>query len=508
MTEESTANRRAAVVWIKRSCWVAIAAFLTRTIAVLATGGPLESALNFRNPSVLTIAAAASALILVFSSPKVFRTATMIEATERKSVLFSFSFVFVLMAAYYILRPVRDAMASDWSNTEISILWNLQLVLSTLLIAGYGYVCSRVKLRHLVPSIYVFFAGTFVAFYLGSSFVENRTLLDKAFYIWVTLFSLMHLSVFWTFMADLFTKEQSRRLFAFIAAGASAGAAAGPLLAGAIVSEVGTDNLILIASAMLVIPLPIIRMLQREDRRGANERRQDDSERESVRLGGNPLAGFKYFATNPYLLTIGAFMLLYTAIGSFAYFEQVELLRDFTREERTAILSTLAATVNILTFGLGIFATSRIVTRLGMPTALALVPVFICVGLVILAFAPILSVLLALQVARQGGNYGITRPAREMLFTNVDREARFKAKPVIDVVVYRGGDATTSIVFAWLTDGIGFGVAAMAAIGAMIAALWATAGIYLGRVFARHDGDMTGAAENARGLVATEDAAN
>jgi AAA family ATP:ADP antiporter len=157
--------------------------------------------------------------------------------------------------------------------------------------------------------------------------------------------------------------------------------------------------------------------------------------------------------------------------------------------------------VNILTFGLGMFATSRIVTKLGMPVTLALVPVFICAGLLILAFAPILTVLLALQVARQGANYGITRPAREMLFTNVDRETRFKSKPVIDVVVYRGGDAASSIAFASLTDGLGLGLGAMAAIGAGVAAVWAGAGIYCGRVFNRSKGGE-GAERPARAELA------
>ena len=285
-------------------------------------------------------------------------------------------------------------------------------------------------------------------------------------------------------MADLFSKEQSRRVFAFIAAGASAGAAVGPLVASQIVSDIGTDNLMLMASAMLLIPIPIIFYLQRLKSVDLhNENIQADLS--AAKIGGNPFAGFKSFFTNPYLLAIGAFILLYTTISSFMYFEQTNLLREFTREERTAILSSLAAVVNILTFGLGLFATSRLVTKLGMPATLALVPVFICAGLIILAFAPILTVLLALQVARQAGNYGITRPAREMLFTSVDRETRFKSKPVIDVAVYRGGDAASSIAFAGLTDGIGFGVGAMAGIGAGIAAVWALAGVYLGRAFSK-----------------------
>jgi AAA family ATP:ADP antiporter len=488
------------------SCWLVIAAFAARKMSHLWHGAPLPSELDLENPTFLGIAAALAVFVLVFKSPKVLRSATMIEASEARTVAFSFVFVFVLMAAYYTLRPVRDAMASDWSNTEISVLWNIQLVLSTLVVALYGYACSRVRFAWLVPAVYFFFGVTFIGFYFGSALLEDRVLIDKAFYVWVTLFSLLHLSVFWSFMADLFSKEQSRRLFGFIATGASAGASVGPLLAGQVVSMIGPDSLILLASAMLIIPLPIVFYLQRLKSADLhNEGVHTDLS--SAKIGGNPLAGFKTFFTNPYLLAIGLFILLYTTIGSFVYFEQVELLRDRTREERTAILATLSAVVNLLTFGLGIFLTSRIVTRLGMTAALALVPVLVCAGLLVLAFAPILMVLLALQVVRQGGNYGITRPAREMLFTNVDRETRFKSKPVIDVVVYRGGDSLSSIAFAALTDGIGLSVAAMAGIGAGIAAVWAGAGIYLGGVFRRHSvAEATEAGGSEAALIARRDA--
>jgi AAA family ATP:ADP antiporter len=179
--------------------------------------------------------------------------------------------------------------------------------------------------------------------------------------------------------------------------------------------------------------------------------------------------------------------LFYTALGSFAYFAQTELLAPFDKPTRTRILGGVDLTVNILTFAIGMFATSRIVTRFGMAVTLALVPVFIAVAMVILAFAPILIIALALQVARRAGNYGITRPAREMLFTALDRETRFKAKPVIDVVVYRGGDALWGNFYALLTDGMGFGLAIMAAIGGGISILWAVVGVYLGRVFSRQD---------------------
>jgi len=495
MSNGSLPPKRAARLldWI---CWGLISVFVGAKVVRLWQGAPLANELDLENPTLLGMAAAVAVFVLIFKTPRVLRSATMIEPSEAKIVVLSFVFVFVLMAAYYTLRPLRDAMASDWSNTEISVLWNIQLVLSTLVVAGYGYACSRVRFTWLVPAVYLFFAVTFVAFYFGSKLLGDRVLVDKAFYIWVTLFSLLHLSVFWSFMADIFSKEQSRRLFAFIATGASAGASVGPLIAGQVVNVIGADKLMLLASVMLLTPVPVAFYLQRLKTTALrNENVHVDASR--AKIGGNPLAGFKTFCTNPYLLAIGAFILLYTTIGSFVYFEQVELLRDYTREERTSILAMLAAVVNLLTFGLGLFITSRIVTRLGMTTALAVVPAIVCAGLLVLAFAPILMVLLALQVVRQGGNYGITRPAREMLFTNVDRETRFKAKPVIDVVVYRGGDSLSSIAFAALTDGVGLGVAAMAAIGAAIAAVWGAAGVYLGAVFRRHSATANSLAETA-----------
>ena len=283
-------------------------------------------------------------------------------------------------------------------------------------------------------------------------------------------------------MADLYNKEQSKRLFGFIAVGASAGAIVGPIVATIAAQTIGSDSLMLIASLTMLIPLPIVFYLQYLKRTHLhNELVKVDLS--PIKIGGNPLAGFRDFVTSPYLIGIAAFILLYTAISSFAYFEQTNLLRDYNRDQRTEILALLALVVNSLTFILGFFATSRLTTRLGMPATLALVPAFMCVALIILAFAPILTVLLALQVARQAGNYGITRPAREMLFTSVSREARFKAKPVVDVAIYRGGDAIWSSAFALFTDGLGLGLAAMAAIGAGIAALWAGTGVKLGLIF-------------------------
>ncbi|HIF75533.1 MAG TPA: MFS transporter [Porticoccaceae bacterium] len=412
------------------------------------------------------------------------KSVTLIERQEQKAVILSFLLIFILMAAYYMLRPVRDAMASDWTNTEISMLWNIQFFLSLSFVAIYGIAVSKFKFRNLVPAVYGFFAVSFVSFYFIGEAVSDPIAVDKGFYLWVSLFSLFHVSVFWSLMADLFNKEQSQRSFGFIAVGASAGAIIGPLIATIAAQTIGSESLMLVASVLMLVPLPIIFVLQRlKSTDLANQLIMADLS--EVTIGGNPLAGFRQFATSPYLIGIAIFILLYTAISSFAYFEQTNLLREYDRNQRTGILAMLALVVNILTFVLGFFATSRLTTRFGMPVTLSIVPLFMCAALLILALAPVLTVLLALQVARQSGNYGVTRPAREMLFTSVSRESRFKAKPVVDVAIYRGGDAVWSSAFAALTDGVGLGIAAMAGIGAAIAACWATVGYFLGGSFNR-----------------------
>ncbi|HIG60305.1 MAG TPA: MFS transporter [Porticoccaceae bacterium] len=414
------------------------------------------------------------------------QTALNIEDHEVKAALSSFLFVVILMSAYYILRPVRDAMASDWTDAEVSWLWTLNFFISTAVVAVYGIAVSRFRFQLLVPAMYGIFALTFVVFYVLASTSSDRTLIDKSFYVWVSVFSLFHISVFWSFMSDLFTKDQAGRLFSIIAAGASVGGLIGPAIPSFFSESLGTDNLMLIASVMLLIPIPIIFYLQ--SLKSSDLRNEDLYLRKSnASIGGNPFSGFKMFFANPYLLAIGLFIFLYTGISSFVYFELKNLLSELSRVERTAVWAKMDLAVNILSIATGLFATGRIVGKFGMPVTIALVPILICVGLLILAISPFLAAVVTLQIVRRAGNYAVTRPAREMLFTRVDRETRFKAKPVIDIVAYRGGDMLMAWLFTGLTQGLGLGLAAVAMVGAGIAALWSLVGIYLGRWFERDD---------------------
>ena len=405
-----------------------------------------------------------------------------IEKNEIRATSVSFAFVFTLMVAYYLLRPVRDAMASDWTDAELSTLWTINFFVSTGIVALYGVAVSRMPFRALVPAVYGFFAASFVAFYLLESFV-GRAMLDKIFYLWVSVFALFHVSVFWSFMADIFSKDQAGRLFAIIAAGASLGAIVGPLLSGVLAQFMAVESMILIAAVILLLPIPLIYYLDHLGRTQLGNVSQGATAIDAI--GGNPLSGFREFVSNPYLLGIGVFIILYTGIGSFVYFEQKNLLAQYDRETRTMIYGYRDALVNTLTYLLAFFVTGRLVTRVGMPVALAIVPLVLVFGMLVLAFSPVLLVAVGMHVVAKAGNYGVTRPAREVLFTLVDREDRFKTKPVIDIVAYRGGDVIMGWLFTGLSQGVGMGLAGIAVVGAGIAALWAAVGLLLGRSYNR-----------------------
>lgn len=416
---------------------------------------------------------------------RAIRAATKVEPHELQATVLSFLFVFLLMTAYFILRPVRDALSSDWTDEQLSWLWTSTFFVSLVAVSIYGVVISRLRLRIIVPGVYTFFAATFVAFYIAGRVLGDNDLVNRAFYVWLSVFSLYHLSVFWTFMSGLYNKEQAKRLFAIIAMGASAGAIVGPSIPTFFADNIGTLNLLLIAAVLLMVPIPIIFRLEalRATHLG-NEDVQAVSSAES-KLSGNPFSGFRTFVSNPYLLAIGLFILLYVVMNTFIYFELRKMLGDFDRDVRAQIWGGIDLAVNTLAFVTALFGTGRLATRFGMPSTLALIPVLMVGGWLVVSLSPVLMVLIGLQVARRAGNYAITRPGREMLFTAVDDDTRFKAKPVIDIVVYRGGDVMTAWLYTALTATFGLGLAGVALVSAAFCAAWAGAGIFLGRKYER-----------------------
>jgi len=427
-----------------------------------------------------------------------FYKLTQIKPNEVKGALVAFLFIFMLMASYMIAKPVRDALASDFTDTEVAKLWTKTFMYSTVAVLIYNLLATRVSLRKLVPGVFLFFALTFILTALALTSGFDPVIIGKFFYVWTSVFALFHISVFWSFMSQLYSKEQSKRVFAFINTGASVGAITGPLLVILFVKDLPLEAILFITSGVLIAVVPLISVLNKTLKSDENEDFVETS-----KLSSNPFTGIQEFITHKRLIGIAAFIFIFVGIGSFFYLAQKDILSSYTRAERTEILGQLDLYVNTLTILLGVFATNRIASKFGLSTALGIVPIIVAGALVLFATSPTVVMFLVLQVLRKAGNYSITRPSREILFTGVDKEARFKTKPFIDVAIYRGGDVFWGWFFVALgTEGISFlGIPNMVIafslnlpqkllVGAVIAVIWAILGYVLGKLHERGEKEL------------------
>lgn len=417
------------------------------------------------------------------TSKSLFSAVAKIEKNEVAAVLLAFGLVLVLMTSYSILKPLRDALGADWGNVGLSITWTINFGLSLFAVALYGVALTFIRFRTMVPAVYVFFALTFLALYLFRTTLPDPTLVNKGFYVWVSVFSLFNLSVFWSFMTDVFNKEQARRVFGVIAAGTTVGAIVGPVITASLVDRLGANGLLLMSAGLLMVPVLVIPVLRRLKVTQLHNEESLAEPGSQQALGTNPFAGFSVLFSDRYLLWLCAFILFYVTINTFVYFEIQDLTREYSLEFRAKVWSLIEITTNVLTLITAALITSRIVSKLGMQTALAMVPGLVALGIIVLVASPVLLILAIFQIGRRVGNYAITRPSREMLFTVLDRETRFKAKPVIDVVVYRGGDVLTAWVFTLLADKLGFGLVGIAAVIGGVAIAWILVAIRLGRIY-------------------------
>ncbi len=398
-----------------------------------------------------------------------------VKPAELRALLYSFAYFFCLLCGYYVLRPVRDEMGIQGGVENLQWLFTATFMAMLCAVPVFGWASSRFARAKLLPMVYGFFIFNIVLFYfLSRSQLVPPQYLARVFFVWVSVFNLFVVSVFWSFMVDLFDSEQARRLFGFIAAGGSAGAVAGPTLTSLLVGALGPINLLLVSALFLGLALLCVYRL----RGWARQQQQADSEA----LGGGIFDGVRRVVQSPYLLGICTYVLLYTMISTFLYFTQAEIVRDaFTESsDRTRIFAMMDLVTNGLTIGLQIFVTGRIAQRWGLPVMLALVPAIVIVGFVVLSFYPVLIVLVCVQVLRRAGNYAIARPGREMLFSVLARADKYKSKNFVDTVVYRGGDAVSGWVYAGLAA-LGMMASGIAAVGALVAAVWLVIGWQLGQ---------------------------
>jgi AAA family ATP:ADP antiporter len=399
---------------------------------------------------------------------------------ELRALAWSFLYFFSLLCGYYVLRPVRDEMGIQGGVENLQWVFTGTFVVMLAAVPLYGWAVARLPRRRLLPVVYLFFIANLLVFHLLMDAGLAPAATARAFFIWASVFNLFVVSVFWSFMADLYSNTQARRLFGFIAAGGSAGAVTGPALTTALAPLLGPANLLLVSAAFLAVALLCIGHLLAWSATAPGHTAQATAAARGT--GGGLWAGLRQVLVSRYLLGICVYVLLYTTLSTFLYFEQAHIVRDVFESpgERTRLFAAIDLAVNALTIVVQLFFTARVVRWLGVGGTLALVPLGVAAGLVALGAFPGLVVLVSVQVLRRAGGYAVSRPAREMLFTVVEREARYKAKNVIDTLVYRGGDAAS----AWLYTGLaalGLGLGAIAFIGVPLALLWAYYGILLGR---------------------------
>ena len=420
---------------------------------------------------------------------RVMRAASKVEPNELKATVLSFLWVFLVMCAWYTLRPVRDALSSNWSNEQLTWLWTSTFVFSAIAISIYGGLISRIRFKRIVPGVYLFFALSFVGFWVAGATLEGNDLVNRIYYVWASIFGLFHLSVFWTYMSDVYTKDQAKRLFGVIAVGAMTGSIAGSALVARFSETIGDLNMLFVSAMLLLAPVPIMAVLEclRVTELGNTEKSADLVRGD--RLGANPFSGFTTLIGSPYLLWIAAFILLYVTINTFIYYEIRNPIGDLPQVRRSAVWANIDLWVNGIGIVTALFATGRATTRFGVPKTLALVPVFMVIAWAVVAANPAALTLFVVQVLRRAGNYAVTRPAREICFTLVDSETRYKSKPVIDTVVYRGGDVVTAWFYTWIVAKFGLALAGIAVVGAGVAAIWAAVGIHLGRLFEQQSGE-------------------
>lgn len=433
----------------------------------------------------------------------VLRLAVDVRPEEVRALLWAFAYFFCLLCSYYILRPLRDEMGIASGVENLQWLFTGTFVAMLLAVPLFGWTVARFPKRRLVPLVYRFFIVNILIFFVLLQVDELRVPVARAFFIWVSLFNLFVVSVFWSFMADLFRSAQGRRLFAFIAAGGSAGALLGPSITAVLAVPLGPVNLLLVSAVFLELAVWCIgRILKAPEVADTAPVPEDDAARSTgPAIGGHALAGLGLIARSPYLIGICVYILLFTTTSTFLYFQQAHIVAAAFDDpaERTRLFAVIDLSVGLLTILLQLCIAGRLLTRFGVGFGLSMLPLVTLVGFAALAFAPTLVVLVGFQSVRRAANFAIAKPAREILFTVIGVEAKYKAKNVLDTVVYRGGDMASGWAFAGLR-GVGLDLPAIATLTVPLAGLWIWLAWRLGRRQAAMAQDpQTGAAVAAQG---------
>lgn len=412
-----------------------------------------------------------------------------VEPRETAAVVAAFCLFFFVLGSYFAVRPVRETVATLLGRDRVADLWLYTALFAILIVPLYGWLIARFRRSILLPWVYGTVAVILGVIGFNIQMDESNLRVGTFFYVWISVLNLMLVSVFWSFLLEMFSAEQTKRLFGFIAAGGTFGALVGPLIARLLVDSIGNSGVLYVGSIGFLGAIVCQRILIGIWNRERSERMAGTPDGSAVAadagLGGNPFAGIFIVLRSPYLLGIASFVVLLSAVNTFLYFEQLrivtETFEDTTR--RTEVFATIDFIVQSLTIFSQLFLTGRIASKLGVRTLLTFVPVLMAIGFLLLSIFNVFGMIAALLILRRWGEYAFIRPGREMLWGSLDTESKYKAKSFIDVPVYRAADYVGAQAKTAL-DAVGTSPSSAALIGAVLGVLWVGNGWLLGR---KHD---------------------
>jgi len=407
-----------------------------------------------------------------------------IEPHERRAVMLAFACNFVLLGSYYILRPVRDTVATIFGSGQLQNLFTATFVGTLIASPVYASVASRVKLKRLLPGVFWFWVLNILLFVVLFRVAPDNRWVAGTYYVWFSVVNLFMVSVFWSLLVDLFTASQATRLFAFISFGGELGAIAGPLITRTLVKHLRLTGLLLLAASGFVVVIGMMYVLIREKERLRLNQAEVQATSMDHGLAGNPFDGFTQLFKSRYIMSQAGFALLMTWVNTVAYFLQTDVIaRSFTAiESRAQAIADIDLVVNICTALILLLGLGPLIQRFGVTAGLLLNPLIMIPAFVGVYLSPSLFMIQLIQIVRRVGQYAIARPSREILFTVVDQNSRYRAKNVIDTVVYRFGDVSS----AWMQAGLraaGFGLGGAVALGLGASALWSGVAVVVGRAY-------------------------
>jgi len=394
-----------------------------------------------------------------------------IEAAELKAVAWSFAYFFCLLAAYYMLRSVREAMAIVGGTENIPWLFTGTFFAMLAATPVFGWVASRYPRRRFLPWVYYFFILNILAFYAGFTWLGSQespqVWIGRAFFVWLSVFNLFVVSVFWSFMADIWSKEQGRRLFGVISAGGSTGAILGPWITSQVVETITFRNLLPLSALLLAVAVVCVFRLRQwaTQRVDSGPHEGFDS---SKPIGGKALDGIRLVFHTPFFGAIAGALVLTNFLGVVIYMYMAELVEAaFTgTDEHTKVFAYLDTATNALAFIGQLFVVRWSVRKVGVGMTLAVLPLVSIAGFALLAVQPVFWVMAMLQVLRRSIGFGLTKPTNDMLYSVVSPEARYKAKNFVETAIYRGGDLFATWTIRALS---GIGLAGIAVLSAVLA---------------------------------------